>query len=41
MKGVVFAHQGAEAKVGDDLEKPSPGPDQLLVKSIYVAINPV
>ncbi|KAK7902890.1 hypothetical protein LTR67_002536 [Exophiala xenobiotica] len=41
MKGVAFAHQGAEAKVVDDLEKPSPGPDQLLVKSIYVAINPV
>ncbi|KAJ9612425.1 hypothetical protein H2200_004022 [Cladophialophora chaetospira] len=41
MKGVVFANQGAEPKVVDDLEKPSPGADQLLVKSIWTAINPV
>jgi len=41
MKGVVFTHAGAEAKVVDNLEKPSPGPDQLLVKSVWVAINPV
>jgi len=41
MKGVVFANAGAEAKVVDDLEKPSPRPDQVLVKSIWVAINPV
>ncbi|KIW26840.1 hypothetical protein, variant [Cladophialophora immunda] len=41
MKGVVFASAGAEPKVVDDLQKPSPGPDQLLVKSIWVAINPV
>ncbi|OAP56807.1 hypothetical protein AYL99_08919 [Fonsecaea erecta] len=41
MKGVVFANAGAEPKIVDDLEKPSPGPDQLLVKSIWVAINPV
>jgi hypothetical protein len=41
MKGVIFENQGAEPKVADDLEKPSPGPDQLLVKSIWTAINPV
>ncbi len=41
MKGVIFANAGAEAKVVDDLEKPSPGPDQLLVKSVWVALNPV
>ncbi|KIX10628.1 uncharacterized protein Z518_01712 [Rhinocladiella mackenziei CBS 650.93] len=41
MKGVIFANVGAEPKVVDDLEKPSPGPDQLLVKSVWTAINPV
>jgi NADPH:quinone reductase-like Zn-dependent oxidoreductase len=41
MKGVIFEKQGAEPKVVDDLEKPSPGPEQLLVKSIWTAINPV
>jgi len=41
MKGVIFANQGAEPKVVDTLERPIPGPDQLLVKSIFVAINPV
>ncbi|ETI23023.1 hypothetical protein G647_04819 [Cladophialophora carrionii CBS 160.54] len=41
MKGVIFEKQGAEPKVVDDLEKPSPGPDQLLVKSIWTAMNPV
>ena len=41
MKGVIFESQGAKPKVVDSLEKPSPGPDQLLVKSIWTAINPV
>ncbi|EXJ71886.1 uncharacterized protein A1O5_04387 [Cladophialophora psammophila CBS 110553] len=41
MKGVVFANVGAEPKIVDDLQKPSPGPDQLLVKSIWMAVNPV
>lgn len=41
MKGVVFTNPGAEAKVVDDLQKPSPGPGQLLVKSVWMAINPV
>ncbi|KIW96823.1 uncharacterized protein Z519_02214 [Cladophialophora bantiana CBS 173.52] len=41
MKGVVFANVGAEPKIVDDLQRPSPGPDQLLVKSIWMAVNPV
>lgn len=41
MKGVVFTNQGAEPKVVDTLEKPTPEPDQILVRSVYVAINPV
>ena len=41
MKGVVFEEQGAEPKVVENLEKPSPGPDQILVKSLWTAINPV
>ena len=41
MKGVIFPNAGAEPEVVDDLEKPSPGPDQVLVRSIWTAINPV
>ena len=41
MKGVIFEKQGADPKVVDDLEKPKPGPDQILVKSLWTAINPV
>ncbi|KAH0846807.1 hypothetical protein AYO21_07366 [Fonsecaea monophora] len=41
MKGVIFESAGAQPKVVETLEKPSPGPNQLLVKSIWVAINPV
>ena len=41
MKGVIFEQAGAEPKVTNRLEKPSPSTDQILVKSIYTAINPV
>ena len=41
MKGVVYTAAGAEGKVVDNLEKPVPAPDQVLVKSIWTAINPV
>ncbi|KAF2167052.1 hypothetical protein M409DRAFT_54266 [Zasmidium cellare ATCC 36951] len=40
MKGVVFEKQGAEPKVGN-IDVPKPGPDQILAKSIYAAMNPV
>jgi NADPH:quinone reductase-like Zn-dependent oxidoreductase len=41
MKGVIFEQVGAEPKVVDTLPKPKPSADQILVKSIYTAINPV
>ena len=41
MKGVIFSKVGAEAEISDSLEKPSPSEDQILVKSLYTAINPV
>jgi hypothetical protein len=41
MKGVLVEKAGGEIKVVDDLMKPSPGPDQLLVRPIYVAMQPV
>jgi NADPH:quinone reductase-like Zn-dependent oxidoreductase len=41
MKGVIFEKAGAEPQVTDSLEKPKPDGDQILVKSIYTAINPV
>jgi hypothetical protein len=41
MKGVIFESIGAAAKVVDDLPVPEPAADQLLVKSLYTAINPM
>jgi NADPH:quinone reductase-like Zn-dependent oxidoreductase len=41
MKGVIFESAGAAPKVVDDLPVPEPSADQLLVKSLYTAINPV
>jgi NADPH:quinone reductase-like Zn-dependent oxidoreductase len=41
MKGVIFESAGAQPKVVDNLEKPKPLPDQILVRSVYMAINPV
>ncbi len=41
MKGVIVEKPQAAFKIVDDLEKPEPGPDQILVKSLYTAINPV
>lgn len=41
MKGVILEKPGAPFKVVDGIEKPEPGPGQILVKSIVVAINPV
>jgi len=41
MKGVSVAEAQGAFKIVDDLEKPEPGPDQILVKSLFTAINPV
>ncbi|ETN40473.1 uncharacterized protein HMPREF1541_04750 [Cyphellophora europaea CBS 101466] len=41
MKGVICEKGGAGLKVVDDLQKPKPGPDQLLVKSLYIGLAPV
>ena len=41
MKGVVFEKQGSGAEVVDSLERPKPESDQILVKSLWTAINPV
>ena len=41
MKGVIVEAAGAPYKVVGNLEKPKPGPDQILVKSVNAAINPV
>jgi NADPH:quinone reductase-like Zn-dependent oxidoreductase len=40
MKAVLVKEVGAAAVV-DELEVPEPAEDQVLVKSIYTAINPV
>ena len=41
MKGAIIESVGSEPKTVDSLQKPSPGPGQVLVKSLWVAINPV
>lgn len=41
MKGVSLKAAGAAFEVVDEIEKPKPGSDQILVKSIATAINPV
>ena len=41
MKGVIVEAPGAPWKVVENLEVPKPAPDQILVKSIAAAINPV
>lgn len=41
MKGVIFETAGAVPKVVDNLPVPEPSTDQMLVKSLYTAMNPV
>ena len=41
MKGVVFSGIGAAPEVVDSLTKPTAGDEQVLVKSLWTAINPV
>jgi NADPH:quinone reductase-like Zn-dependent oxidoreductase len=40
MKGVVFEAQGAEPKIVES-EMPKPTSNQILVKSLYAAMNPM
>lgn len=41
MRAVVVDKPGAQAYIAHDLPVPEPGEGQVLVKSIYTAINPV
>ncbi len=41
MKGAIVTNAGAPYELTTEIEKPTPGPDQVLVKSIFSAINPV
>ena len=41
MKAIVVPSQGSPMEVRDNLDVPKPGDDQILVKSVYTAINPV
>jgi NADPH-dependent curcumin reductase CurA len=41
MKGIIAEHQEAGLQVTDNLELPEPSTNQILVKSIYTAVNPV
>lgn len=41
MKGVVIKHPEAEPQRTDDLEKPLLEPDQILVRPVFIAIDPM
>ncbi|KAL2836946.1 chaperonin 10-like protein [Aspergillus pseudoustus] len=41
MKGIIAEYEEAALQVTDSLELPEPSTNQILVKSIYTAINPV
>lgn len=41
MKGVTVEKVGAEWAISEDLPVPEPADDQILVKSVYAAVNPV
>jgi len=41
MKGAIIEKAGDPVKVVDNLEIPEPAEDQMLVKAIYAAMNPV
>lgn len=41
MKGITVKQQGTAPEIADDLGLPEPSEHQILVKSIYTAINPV
>ncbi|KAI9807806.1 MAG: hypothetical protein M1825_005111 [Sarcosagium campestre] len=41
MRGVIVSKPGAPMVIAENLEKPTPGPNQILVRSIFTAINPV
>ncbi|EGE83489.1 hypothetical protein RJZ56_005540 [Blastomyces dermatitidis] len=41
MKGIICEKAGEPFKIVDNLDVPEPSADQILVKSIYMALNPV
>lgn len=41
MRGVIVEQVGGEVVIVDSLERPSPGPGQVLVKSLWTAMNPM
>lgn len=41
MKAAITKEPKAPFELVNDVEKPKPGPEQILVKSIATAINPV
>lgn len=41
MKGITVEKPGAPGTLSSDLEVPEPSDTQILVKSIYTAVNPV
>jgi NADPH:quinone reductase-like Zn-dependent oxidoreductase len=41
MKGVILENVGGDFKIVDDIDVPTPGPGQILIKSLVTAVNPV
>ena len=41
MKGILLEKVGGDYALVDSIEKPSPGKNQILIKSLVTAMNPV
>lgn len=41
MKGILLENIGGDYALVDTLQKPTPGKNQVLVKSLVTALNPV
>lgn len=41
MKGVILAGQNAPWQTAENIEKPAPGKNQILVRSLVTGINPL
>jgi hypothetical protein len=41
MKGIIAEYEKAPLRITDDLELPEPSTNQILIRSLYTAVNPV
>ncbi len=41
MKGIILEKAGADYRLDSSIDKPTPGKNQVLVKSLVTGLNPV